>query len=239
MRAASVRFLFTLGLVSVLAGCGEREDVSPSFEDRIPVGLELEVSDRLITWGGRTDLTGVVEQGKDTLAGETVTLEGDGFPLEGSFEALETGTTDEAGRFGFEVEPSSNTAYRVSFGELSEAQSNEQVIFVEPRTEIVAEAVGERTIYETRFRHPKERSIQGSTVYSYAATVDDAEATGKLNFLRVERVMQDGPGRSSASIVLPFSESEVTYGTCIGYTPDAGMGDPQSRCSQSDLSVRR
>ena len=226
-------------LVLVFAvGCGEVEDVSPSFEDRIPEGLELEAAEREITWGEKTELNGTLTRGKEELAEETVTLEADPYPFDGSFEALETSVTDERGRFAFDVKPDANTAFRVAFGELSETHSNERVLYVDPRIDLTVQPMGGRTRYETSFRHPPERSIQGSTLYSYAATVADAESSGKLNFLRVERVEQDGPGRSSASIVLPFAQDEVTYGTCIGYTPDAGMGNPQSRCSQSDLPVK-
>jgi hypothetical protein len=105
-------------------------------------------------------------------------------------------------------------------------------VYVNPLTELVTKAAGNGTRFTTFFRHPAERSLQGSTVFSYAATVADAEATGTLRFIKANRVEQKREGLSSASITLPFAADEVEYKACYGYTPDAGMGVPNSRCSQ-------
>ncbi len=47
--------LLSFGLL-VVAGCGEEEDVSPSFEDRIPVALALETEDRKVRFGDAASL---------------------------------------------------------------------------------------------------------------------------------------------------------------------------------------
>jgi hypothetical protein len=97
--------------------------------------------------------------------------------------------------------------------------------------------VGGGTRFTTVFRHPDERSIQGSSVFSYAATALEAEATGKLRFIQVDRVEQERQGVSNASITLPFSSDEVEYRACYGYTPDSGMGQPNARCSQTQIAA--
>ncbi|MDQ3759266.1 MAG: hypothetical protein M3331_04910 [Actinomycetota bacterium] len=227
--------LLLIFLTVLLAGCGEEEDVSPSFEDRIPLGLELDAADRVVKWKKGTTLTGVLTQGAEKLSGETVVLEFDSYPYGGDFAELESAQTDKQGRFEFEVTPDANTAYRAAAGELSEATSPEALIYVEPLTEIEKAPSGNGTRFTSVFRHPKDRSIQGSNVFSYVATAADAEATGKLGFIRVDRVTQKRTGLSTASIVLPFSSGEVRYSACYGYTPDSGLGLPNARCSQTEV----
>jgi len=216
-------------------GCGEQEDVSPNFEDRIPPGLELEAADRVLTWGQSTRLSGTLTQGEEQLAGETVTLETDTYPFDQSFEALATTETGQQGEFEFMAEPDTNTAYRIAYGELSEAASRERRVYVEPRMELQSEAVGERTLFTTVFRHPDDLSIQGSDLYSYSSPVARAEATGELQFIRVDRVEQVRLGLSEASIQLPVREEEIRYSTCVGYSPSAGLGAPNDRCTQTTL----
>jgi len=218
-------------------GCGEEEDASPSFEDRVPLGLELEAAGRVVEWKDTTTLSGVLTQGKEKLAGETVVLEGDSYPFNGSYAEIESFETDAGGRFEFEAAPGANTAYRVAAGDLSEATSREVRVYVNPLTKLLTEPSGNGTRFTTVFRHPAERSIQGSTVFNYAATVADAAATGKLRFIKADRVEQERQGLSSASITLPFAAAEVEYRACYSYTPDSGMGVPSSRCSQSRIAA--
>jgi hypothetical protein len=227
--------LLLAALALLAAGCGEEEDVSPSFEDRIPLGLELEAADRVIEWKQSTTLTGALTQGDEKLTGEEVVLEGDPYPFDDGFAELQSVETGGGGRFEFEASPDANTEYRVVAGDLAEATSREVRVYVNPLTEIESRPDGSGTRYTTIFRHPEERSIQGSTVFSYAGTVADAEATGKLRFIQADRVEQERQGLSSASITLPFAPGEVEYKACYGYTPDSGMGPPSSRCSQSSI----
>jgi len=235
----SLRTRTSLSLYAAIAllaaGCGEQEDVSPNFEDRIPPGLELEAADRVVAWGKGTQLSGTLTQGEEKPAGETVTLEADTYPFDESFEALETTETGERGEFEFAVEPDANTSYRVVYGELSEAQSAARRVYVEPRTELEIEPVGARTRFTTVFHHPEDRSIQGSDLFSYASPAAEAEATGELRFIRVDQVRQIRVGLSEASIQLPLPESDVRYATCIGYAPSAGMGAPNDSCEQSSV----
>ena len=219
-------------------GCGEEEDVSPTYEDRIPAGLELEASDRVLTWGEATTLTGTLSRGEEVLGDAAVELEADSYPFDGSFSEVEASDTDAKGRFEFEDAPDANTAYRVASGELSETTSREVRVFVKPRTKLETEPASRGTRFTTVFRHPDERSIAGSNIYSYAATVADAEATGQLRFIRTDRVEQERLGLSSASIVLPFEAGEVEYGSCFSFTPDSGMGAANATCSQSRIPFR-
>ncbi|MDQ3728675.1 MAG: hypothetical protein M3355_03700 [Actinomycetota bacterium] len=218
-----------------LAGCAEEEDVSPNFEDRIPPGLEFEAADRVLEWGDDTSFSGQLTQGEEKLAGETVTLEADTYPFEDSFRALETAQTDDQGNFEFGATPDANTSFRVAYGELSETESKERRVYVEPRTSLEAQAVGSRTRFTTVFRHPEDRSIQGSTLFSYAASAADAEATGELQFIRVDKVDQLSLGLSEASIQLPLAEDDIRYSTCVVYRADAGLGAPNEQCSQSSV----
>jgi hypothetical protein len=225
--------------VALLAasGCGEGEDVSPSFEDRIPLGLEVEAADRVVEWKSGTTLSGALTQGDEKLAGDEVVLEGDSYPFDGDFAELDSAETGDDGRFEFETVPDANTTYRVAAGDLAEATSREVRVYVNPVTELLTEPVGGGTRFTTVFRHPDERSIQGSSVFSYAATALEAEATGKLRFIQVDRVEQERQGVSNASITLPFSSDEVEYRACYGYTPDSGMGQPNARCSQTQIAA--
>jgi len=222
-------------LLWIFVGCGEGEDVSPNFEDRIPPGLELEAQDRVITWGQEALVSGTLTQGDEKLGGETVTLEADTYPFDESFNELQTTETGERGDFEFAVEPDSNTTYRVVYGELSEAASPARRVYVKPRTELEVVPVGARTRFVTVFRHPEDRSIQGSNVYSYAAPAAEAEATGELRFIRVDRVEEVRQGLSESSIQLPLPEGDVRYSSCIGYAPSAGLGAPNDRCTQSSV----
>ena len=232
------RLSLLLSLVVLVAtGCGEEEDVSPSFEDRIPVGLELDVADRVIAWKESVALSGALSQGEEKLGEEEVSLEGDAYPFDGNFVELQVAETDAKGRFEFTAAPDANTAYRVAAGELSEATSRDVRVYVNPLTKLDAQPAGSGTRFTTVFRHPEDRSIQGSTVFSYAANVADAQATGKLRFIQVDRVEQERPGLSSAAITLPFAAGDVEYKACFGYTPDSGMGAPNSRCSQTQIEV--
>ena len=228
------RLSLLLSLSALAAvGCGEGDDVSPSFEDRVPLGLELKAADRALVWGETAKLTGRLTQGEDGLAGEEVVLEADPYPFEDSFAEIESATTGARGEFVFRAEPDANTEYRVAAGELAEGTSTPVRVFVRPRVKQKAEPVSDGTRFTTVFRHPEERSILGSTVFSYAAPA--AVASGKLRFIRVDRVEQERQGLSSASITLPFRESEVIYATCESYTPDSGMGRPAGRCSQTQI----
>jgi len=218
-----------------LAGCAEEEDVSPNFEDRIPPGLEFEAADRVLEWGEKTSFSGQLTQGEERLADETVTLEADTYPFDDSFRSLETTQTDDQGGFEFGALPDANTAYRATHGELSETHSKERRVYVEPRTTLKTRALGSRTLFTTVFRHPKDRAIQGSSLFSYAAPVVDAEATGKLPFIRVDKVEQLKLGLSEASIQLPLAEDDVRYSVCVGYRADAGLGAPNETCSQSSV----
>ena len=218
-----------------LTGCGETEDVSPNFEDRIPPGLAFEAADRVLEWGEVTSFSGQLTQGEEKLADETVTLEADTYPFDESFRALGTAQTDDQGAFEFDATPDSNTSYRIAHGELSETHSKERRVYVEPRTTLKTRAVGSRTLFTTVFRHPKDRSIQGSSLFSYAAPVANAEATGELQFVRVDKVEQLSLGLSEASIQLPLAEDDVRYSVCVGYRADAGLGAPNDTCSQSSV----
>ena len=222
-------------LAIILAGCGSQEDVSPSFEDRIPLGLELKAADKLLAWGESTTLTGRLTQEGDTLAGETVVLEADPYPFARDYAELDSVATDDKGRFEFETQPDANTAFRVASGDLSETTSREVRVYVDPRTEVQTEPAGNGTRFTTVFHHPDERSIQGSNVFSYAATAADAEATGKLRFIQVDRVEQKRLGLSTAAITLPFAPEQVRHSACYSYTPSSGMGAPNANCVQSEI----
>lgn len=224
-----------LALALYLAGCGAQEDVSPSFEDRIPLALELEAADRVVELEDAATLFGTLTQGKEELAGERVVLQADSYPFDGNYEEIASVETDARGAFEFEVTPDSNTTYRTAAGELSEATSPARRVYVEPRLKLEIEAVGPRTRFTTVFRHPEDRSIQGSNVYSYAAPAAEAEATGELRFIRVDRVEEVRLGLSDSSIQLPLPESEIRYSTCISYAPSAGLGAPNDRCTQSSV----
>jgi hypothetical protein len=231
-RTSSRALVFT---ALALAGCGEEEDVSPTFEDRIPFELEVELRDRVVTWGDETVFSGTLTQGDEEVEGETVTLQADPYPFDGSFESLGTTETEGGGEFSFEIEPGANTDFRAVYGELSEAASSPRRVFVEPRTKLRAEASGGSTRFTTTFRHPEDRSIQGSNVFSYAAPEAEAETTGKLRFIRVDRVEEVRQGLSESSITLPLPESDVRYSTCVAYAPRGGMGEPNTRCTQSSV----
>jgi hypothetical protein len=220
------------------SGCGEEEDVSPSFEDRVPLGLELDAADRVIEWKRETTLTGALTQGDEKLSGEEVSLEGDSYPFDGNFAELDAVDTNSSGRFEFTASPDANTAYRVAAGELSEATSPDVRVYVNPQTELDMQPAGSGTRFTTVFRHPKDRSLQGSSLFSYAGpVVAGAEPSAKLRFIQVDRVEQVRQGMSSAAITLPFAAEEVDYKTCYSYTPDSGMGAPNSRCSQRQIAA--
>ena len=227
-----------VALCLLAAGCGEQEDVSPSFEDRVPLALDLRAVDRTVVWGERVELTGKLSQGGDPVATDEVVLEADPFPFEDDFAEVAAAESGSRGEFSFAAEPDANTEYRVAAGELSEATSDPVRVLVEPRVRLVAETAGNGTRFTTVFRHPEERPLQGSTVFAYAAPAGEAEASGKLSFVRTERVEADRPGVSSASVTLPFSRSEVRYGTCESYTPAAGMSGPRASCPQTRIAVR-
>jgi hypothetical protein len=223
--------------VLAACGCGGEEDVSPSFEDRVPLGLELDAAERVIEWKDEATLSGALTQGEDKLDGEEVSLEADSYPFDGNFAELDAVETGPSGRFKFTASPDANTAYRVAAGELSEATSRDVRVYVNPRTELVIRPAGSGTRFTTVFRHPRDRSLQGSSVFSYAAPVQAGAEPEKLRFIQVDRVAQKRQGLSSAAITLPFTADEVDYKACYGYTPDSGMGVPSSRCSQTQISA--
>jgi hypothetical protein len=234
-RSPFALLLPLLAITLLLESCGEQEDVSPNFEDRIPLGVELSAADRVVEWGQGTTLEGRLTQGGEAVAAEAVVLEEDPYPFRGDFAELEEADTDEEGGFSFEVEPDANTSYRVAAGELSEATSPERIVYVEPRTEVKSEPVAGGARFITTFKHAEDRSIQGSSLFSYAAAVVDVDRTGELNFIRVDRIEQLRPGVSEASIELPFPATGVVYDSCVAFTGDSGLGKPSTRCSQSSI----
>ncbi len=221
--------LSALLLISVsLASCGGSEDVSPTFEDRIPPGLKLESSARVIDWKDEVRLTGRLTQGDGALADETVTLEADVYPFNGQFNPVESVATGDDGTFEFEDAPDANTAYRVTAGDLGETHSNQSRVFVEPNIKVVG-AGDSIARYKVTFHHPENHSIQGSSLYTYA---DIGDGRG-LRFFRVIPIKERGLGLSEASVALPFPAGGGKFTYCVGYTPDSGLGAPGDQCTQS------
>lgn len=226
-----------LAALLVLAGCGEQEDVSPSFEDRIPAGLELESAERSVIWGDKTVLSGALDRDGEPLAGEKVTLEEDPYPFEGRYRAIESAETDADGAFSFEAAPDRNTAYRVAAGELSETTSSPAKVYVLPRISETVSAIADGvTVYETTFEHADDVVMQGSTLLSYAAL--GAGSGDEIPFVGRVAVEQVRQGLSRATFELEALGAESLYETCVSYVPDSGLGLPGKSCSQSSVVAK-
>jgi hypothetical protein len=233
VRRAGFAALLGAVVVFALGSCGgSNEDVSPSYQDRIPPGIRLEAGSRTIGWRKSVDLTGRLTQGGDPVSGETVTLEADSYPFDGQFHSVGSAQTGARGDFAFEDAPEANTTYRVAAGDLSETHSNERRVYVLPNMRLSVAGAAGGTRYTTTFHHPKDRSIAGSSLYSYATA-----SGGDPRFVRVTRVRQVHLGLSEASIVLPYAVGEAEYTTCVGYTPDSGLGPPGDHCTQGKAPV--
>ena len=233
MRFPSPTRLSLLPALVLIAatGCGEEEDVSPSFEDRIPVGVELRPEGREVRFGDSIELTGRVSQGKEAVAGSEVRLEEDPYPFDESWSAAAGETTDAKGRFSFEVEPTFNTVYR-AVAESGEALSEERTIYVDPVASVEAEAEGASTRFVTTFRHSPDRSLDGAVVFSYGGPVIQAQSAGSVPFVAIERVKELKPGRSTAAVLLPGSPGDLAYDVCVSYAPSNGVGVPSAECGR-------
>lgn len=221
-----------LALVSFVAGCGEGEDVSPNFEDRIPLGLEFEVADREVRFGDPAELSGELTQSDDAVAGQEVRLEEDPYPFDESWRALATTTTDDEGRFSFKAELEFNTAYRAVAAD-GEALSDERAVFVNPLASVDSEQIDEaRTRFTTTFRHSTERTLEGAAVYSYGGPVIQAQTVGSIPFVAIERVKPVKPGLSRATVLLPGAPGDLAYDVCVSYAPSNAVGVPSAECGQ-------
>jgi hypothetical protein len=219
--------LSLLASLALLAatGCGEEDDVSPSFEDRIPLGLELEAADREVRFGDPAELSGKLTQGGDAVSDE-VRLEEDPYPFDESWRAVATTTTDDEGRFSFEPELEFNTAYRAVAGESGEALSDRRVVFVDPVASVDSELVGSSsTRFVTTFRHSPDRTLNG-------AAVIQAETVGSIPFAAIERVIEVKPGLSRATVVLPGTPGDLAYEVCVSYAPSNAVGVPRAECGR-------
>lgn len=216
--------------------------MSPSFEDRIPAGFEVEVSARVIDFGKGVRIRGTLDRGEEALDGEEVTVEADPYPFNESWVPAAAATSDAKGDFSARVKPDENTDFRATFGE-GETQSDALRVYVEPRATLSASTdvrdSGEVARFRTLFEHPEDRSIQGSSVFHYATTTAEARATGELPFARVTPIREIEPGRSVATLAVEgASADELVYATCIKWAGGAGMGRPGTACSQRSTNYR-
>ncbi len=211
-------------------GCGEEEDVSPSFEDRVPLGLELEAVDREVRFGDPAKLSGKLTQGGDAVRDEEISLEEDPYPFDESWREVATAMTDKRGRFSFEPELEINTAYRAI---AQETLSDQRVVFVDPVASVDSELVGSSsTRFVTTFRHSPDRPLDGAALYSYGGPVIQAEIVGSVPFVAIERVKEVKPGHSQATVVLPGSPGDLAYEVCVSYAPSNAVGVPRAECGQ-------
>ena len=233
MRFPSPTRLSLLPALVLIAatGCGEEEDVSPSFEDRIPVGVELRTERREVRFGDSVELTGSLSQGKEAVAGSEVRLEEDPYPFDESWSAVATEATDAKGRFSFEAEPTFNTVYR-AVAESGEALSEERTVYVDPVASVESEAEGASTRFTTSFRHSAERSLDGAVVFSYGGPVIQAQIVGSVPFVAIEPVKEVKPGLSTATALLPGSPGDLAYDVCVSYAPSNGVGVPRAECGR-------
>lgn len=206
--------------------------MSPSFEDRIPLGLELEAAEHQVGFGDPAVLRGTLTQGSDAVPGAEIRLDADPYPFDDSWRAVDTTTSDEDGRFSFEPELEFNTAYRAVAGESGEALSDRRVVFVNPLVSVDAEPAGGSTRYVSTFRHSKERPLNGAMVFSYADAVAQAEVIGSIPFFAIEPVELVKPGRSRATVVVPGAPGNLAYDVCVSYAPSNAVGPPETECDR-------
>ena len=205
--------------------------MSPSFEDRIPLGLELE-AEHEVGFGDPAALRGALTQGGDAVPNEEVRLDADTYPFDESWDAAETTVTDADGRFSFNPELEFNTAYRAVAGESGEALSDRRVVFVDPLVSVDAEPAGGSTRYVSNFRHSKDRPLNGAMVFSYADAVAQAEAIGSIPFVAIEPVKLLKPGFSRATVLVPGAPRNLAYDLCVSYAPSNAVGPPRTECDR-------
>ncbi len=237
-RPLSPRIVLVSALALAAVGCGEDRDVSPNFEDRIPAGVTLAQEPDTLPFGDATVLRGSYERSGEPLAGEPVTLAHDTYRFDGQFEPIAKATTDQRGRFEFEVKPAVNTEYRVEAGDLAQTESNDARVIVLPRISVERrERAGGRVRYTTTLTYAPEVQLGGTLVRHYAARAETAARTGSLSLVGTTPPRRVRAGLSRATYELPAFAAGVRYESCVALAPSSGIGAGDSRCAGESLRV--
>ena len=227
------RLSLLLSLAALAAsGCGEEEDVSPSFEDRVPLGLELDAADRVIEWKGETTLARQAHPGRREAEPGGGDARGRLLPVRRELcrarrRPIPTRRADSS---------SSRVAgreHRLPGGGRRAVRGDalrDVRVYVESRDRARHRARRIRNALYDRFSPPQ------GPIASGLVALQLRRARGSRRSAREAPVHPGRPRRTGAPGAELCGRSrfrsrpdEVEYRACYGYAPDSGMGVPSSR----------
>ena len=192
------------------------------------LSLRLETSSG-VQYGSAHEVSGRLTEAGAPLPGQAVDIEVRAYPFHGGFRRLATLTTASDGTFTFERRFERNTQIRAMAPALGALSPTVQAyVFPRPSSTFKALDGGRRLRITQILRTPRGVRLTAKTIfYLGPKTAKSAPA------LASARPRLLAPGRFSATATVPLPASwkgAFRYGSCFGYSPGSGLGDPSVTC---------
>lgn len=195
--------------------------------------LELKLDKPSVRYGAAHAVTGSLLDGTTALAGQTIVLEGQRYPFEGSFRELARTTTDEKGEFAFRPVLDRNHRLRVVAPALR-ATSQKVRAYTLPSFELSFRALepGVARIYQ-RYTVPKTVRLSQPTLFYLGPR--GADRSSKRVSAKTKRTSA-GRYTAIATVRLPRGwKGAFRFGSCFRTSPGSGMGEPLASCPKLRL----
>jgi hypothetical protein len=195
--------------------------------------LEIHLAKPDVRYGAAHTLTGTLLDGTTPLANQTVVLEGQRYPFQGSFRELERATTDAQGAFAFKPVLDRNHRLRV-VAPGQQLLSQAVRAYVLPSFELSFRALkpGVVRLYQ-RYTVPKAVKLSAPTLF-YLGARKAARASERVS-AKTKRTSA-GHYTALATVRLPSAwHGSFRYGSCFRTSPESGMGEPAASCPKVAL----
>jgi hypothetical protein len=211
-----VRFLVAAVLAAALA--------APASAPAATLRAGLEQAS--VRYGHAHHVTGTLREGKQSLRGQEVALEGRRYPYEGGYRVLARTRTNARGEFRFSVRLDRNHRLRVRAGmERSAALKAYTLPAIALSSRAAKPGVARIT---QRYTVPGRVRLSAPTRFYLGS-----RHAKRASLRRVGRLHRTRAGHytSSVTVRLPLSwHGAFRYASCFRASPGAGMGDPHQGC---------
>jgi hypothetical protein len=195
---------------------------------RAAPALEFHVAKQTVGYGAALNITGSLLDGTTPIPNQTIVLEGQRYPFQGSYREIARTTTDAKGEFAFKPVLDRNHKLRIDAPD-AKILSEPQHAYIVPSTELSFRALkpGVVRLYQ-RYTVPKSVKLTQPTLF-YLGSRKAKTATKRVQG-KVKRT-SSGHFTSIATVKLPSGwHGAFKYGSCFRTSPHSGMGAPLASC---------